>query len=208
MNFLLAEMNKIVSLNQLDSLNGNLDGVPFFMFIKDKKGKYLHANQPKLQFFGFEKESDILGLTDFDLCMTHHQATIIRENDIKIMNMQKSHSFLEEAQNDNNQLIRALSYKSPLTLRSKKIVGMVGLAFLSSPAEQLKQELGVNKNHLLLSKRQTECLHFLAYGMTIKEIAKELNLSPRTIEHYIEMTKVKLGCHSRSELIKLYRQCN
>lgn len=54
-----------------------------------------------------------------------------------------------------------------------------------------------------LSQRQKECLYFLVKGMTYKEISKQMNLSPKTVEHYLEYTKNKLNCHNRTELIKM-----
>lgn len=53
-----------------------------------------------------------------------------------------------------------------------------------------------------LSKRQIDCLYCLVQGMRIKEIAKSLSISPRTVEHYIDMVKAKLNCNSRFELIE------
>lgn len=53
----------------------------------------------------------------------------------------------------------------------------------------------------VLTFQQEECLFFLVKGMTIKLIAKQLNLAPKTVEHYLEATKNKLNCHSRFELI-------
>lgn len=55
--------------------------------------------------------------------------------------------------------------------------------------------------HNVLTNRQIECLLYLVKGMTIKEISKEMNLAPKTIEHYLDAVKIKLNCHSRSSLI-------
>lgn len=52
-----------------------------------------------------------------------------------------------------------------------------------------------------LSNRQLECLYFLTQGMTQKQIAHALNLSPKTVEHYLSAIKEKTNCHSRSALI-------
>jgi DNA-binding CsgD family transcriptional regulator len=38
--------------------------------------------------------------------------------------------------------------------------------------------------------------------MTMKQIAYELGLSPKTVEHYLETVKLKLKCHTRQELIE------
>lgn len=44
-----------------------------------------------------------------------------------------------------------------------------------------------------LTSQQYNCLRLLAEGKTSKEIAKELALSYRSIEHYLDHIKVKLN---------------
>ncbi|WP_019215119.1 response regulator transcription factor [Legionella tunisiensis] len=57
-----------------------------------------------------------------------------------------------------------------------------------------------------LTKRQMDCLYHLVKGMTIKQIANTLNLSPKTVEHYLDAVKVKLKCRNRAELITVALQ--
>jgi len=52
------------------------------------------------------------------------------------------------------------------------------------------------------TKREKECLKCLVLGMTAKEIAKNLNISDRTVECYLGRIKIKTNCHSRSMLIR------
>lgn len=56
-----------------------------------------------------------------------------------------------------------------------------------------------------LSKRETQCLHFLLEGKTAKEIAKKLSLSPRTVEEYIANLKRKSNCYSLHDLLVLFQ---
>ncbi|KTC75998.1 response regulator FixJ [Legionella birminghamensis] len=51
------------------------------------------------------------------------------------------------------------------------------------------------------SKRELECAFALLNGMRVKEIARMLGLSVRTIESYIQNMKNKLGCSSQIELV-------
>jgi DNA-binding CsgD family transcriptional regulator len=60
----------------------------------------------------------------------------------------------------------------------------------------------IASNATPLTKRQEDCLFYLTIGMTKKEIAKNTQLSPKTVEHYLDAVKIKLNCHNRSELIK------
>jgi DNA-binding CsgD family transcriptional regulator len=55
-----------------------------------------------------------------------------------------------------------------------------------------------------LSRREEQCMECFSQGKTIKEVAKLLKLSPRTIESYLENIKKKMGCHFKSDAISLY----
>jgi DNA-binding CsgD family transcriptional regulator len=59
-----------------------------------------------------------------------------------------------------------------------------------------------------LTKRQTECLYYLTQGMSIKQIAHAMLLSHRTVAHYLDAVKARLGCESRVELFEKARQLN
>ena len=55
-----------------------------------------------------------------------------------------------------------------------------------------------------LSRRQTQCLFYIASGFSIKEIANKIDKSPRTIETHINVLKNKLNMHIRSRLVWVY----
>lgn len=55
-----------------------------------------------------------------------------------------------------------------------------------------------------LSDQQAVCLKLLIQGKTSKEIAREMNISYRTVEGYIAKMIEQLGCTSSKELIALY----
>lgn len=55
-----------------------------------------------------------------------------------------------------------------------------------------------------LTTREKECLQFISKGYTNKEIARQLSLSPRTIEWYVENIKTKVGVYKRTDLIKTF----
>lgn len=74
------------------------------------------------------------------------------------------------------------------------------------PAKVVRQQIDYiieeNFPETSLSEKQSECLFFLLRGSSIKEIAKVLNLSPRTVETHIDVIKDKLGCLKKSEVIE------
>lgn len=57
------------------------------------------------------------------------------------------------------------------------------------------------QKNIKLPKRQAEVLHYLIRGKSAKLIAKEMNISFRTIQHYTEILKTKFNCKTKIELI-------
>jgi DNA-binding CsgD family transcriptional regulator len=59
------------------------------------------------------------------------------------------------------------------------------------------------EQELKLTKRQGQCLYYLAQNFTIKERGRILDLSPRTVEGFLEVLKDKTKMSSKRELINL-----
>lgn len=57
----------------------------------------------------------------------------------------------------------------------------------------------------LLSAREQEVLRLLAEGMTDREIANALAISPRTVESHVSSVLRKLGVRNRAEAAQRYR---
>lgn len=57
-----------------------------------------------------------------------------------------------------------------------------------------------------LTSRQCEVLDLLLQHRTSKEIARQLAISPHTVEQRIRLAKEKLGVHRRSDLASAYRE--
>ena len=55
-----------------------------------------------------------------------------------------------------------------------------------------------------ISEQQAICLKHLSQGKSAKEIAREMDISYRTVEVYIAQLKEKLECDSSKDLISLY----
>ena len=67
--------------------------------------------------------------------------------------------------------------------------------------ERSLEESTIRVNRTCLSRRQTEVLRLLATGLTNKEMASKLFLSPRTIEMHVAHILDRLNCRSRSEAV-------
>lgn len=59
----------------------------------------------------------------------------------------------------------------------------------------------VKTQELNLTNREIECIRLCAKGFSAKMIARQLNVSPRTVESHINSAKEKLNCRNVSELV-------
>jgi LuxR family quorum-sensing system transcriptional regulator SolR len=55
-----------------------------------------------------------------------------------------------------------------------------------------------------LSNREATCLYQLTTGKGIKEIARLLNISPRTVESHLNHVKQKSGYNTKADLVKMF----
>lgn len=67
-------------------------------------------------------------------------------------------------------------------------------------ANELKKTM-IDSSFPVLSNQQHICVQLLLKGRTLKQIAKEMSLSVRTVEAYIKNIKLKMGCKNTIELI-------
>lgn len=52
-----------------------------------------------------------------------------------------------------------------------------------------------------LSEREREVVHLIASGLSAKEVAQKICLSPRTVEHHLENIRHKLRAKNRAHII-------
>ena len=80
---------------------------------------------------------------------------------------------------------------------SPKISGYLAQEFLHEPEGMAKQTLDT-----ALTSRQTEILKRVCQGLTEKEIAYQLNISPNTVHVHINNIMNKVQIHNKAGLIK------
>lgn len=157
-------------------------------YAKDKRGKYLFGDEAFLAISQIESHH-LIGATDIDLPWAA-SAESMTENDQKIITIQQPGVFIEHGMfKGKPNLFRSIKF--PFL---GKMGQVLGVHCISMPLS--------DKSSIPLSHQQTLCLQQLAYGYTHKQIADNLGLSPKTIEHYITTVKIKLNCRDRFELVQ------
>jgi DNA-binding CsgD family transcriptional regulator len=162
-------------------------------YIVDKDGNALYFNDT---FTEFLRTDDSLDLTSqfntYDL-IQGHEADKVRVNNGKVLTQQKDFIFSENFTYGDNETKTAISFKSPFRDSNRNVNGIIGLSFIKNDDKV--------KDKFKLTPKKLNCLYFLVKGYTYPEIAKQMHLSPRTIEHYMEDLYVQFLCSKRSELI-------
>lgn len=57
-----------------------------------------------------------------------------------------------------------------------------------------------------LTSREKECLSLIAQGYTAKNVARMLQISPRTVETHLAHIKDKHGLHSKNQIVELWHE--
>ncbi|HXD55325.1 MAG TPA: response regulator transcription factor [Solirubrobacteraceae bacterium] len=82
-----------------------------------------------------------------------------------------------------------------------------GEEFVSEPVAKRLAQVRQSLTEGRLSSREAEVLRLIALGHTSSEIAKQLSLSPRTIETHRAHIHRKLGVKTRAELVGYALRC-
>lgn len=187
MNNLLTS-NVLINTKHLEQLLEHCSGNFYW---KDKKGHYLGVNKKFLNTSNIDSENEVVGKTDQDLPW-QKQSAILMKNDSEIIHTEQSKILIEPVLSPQGEVQHYCSHKAPLYNNNSNIIGIMGLSY---PLELLPNK------ETKLSRRQMDCLYYLVKGNTMKQIALILNLSPKTVEHYLDAVKHKLNCRNRAELV-------
>lgn len=213
--------NTTLSLTQQNTNHtvGSILNLPLSVYFIRADSINVNVNEHDAKLCGFDSVNNAIGKLCFS-GFTTKSAEISTQNDNIVMTSQKTKISEEDVVLSKGNINRpTLSIKLPWYDDENTVIGLFGcsiimgqhplaeslsiisnLGILNSP-EHTSHYIGTEINKTYLSKRQFSCAKLLLSGMTQKEIAAQLNLSPRTIESYIENLKSKLLCRNRTELI-------
>jgi DNA-binding CsgD family transcriptional regulator len=220
-------LNQEFTLNENDLLSvKSVSELPICVYFLDRYSRYQRCNESVVECGGFLSMKEALGKGVTDISQKGSETALLT-NDQEVIN---SHSMkiLDEAYlRIDDILVRGVSFKFPWYSDDNKILGVMGFTYLTegpkihSAANSLSlilktgllnpvsTPLNSHSNHAELtlenihfSAREKECLKLLMYGKTIKAIANILGISNRTVNHYLENIKFKMGVTYKSELIE------
>ncbi len=202
-----------------------LDAIPGFVFVKDKRSRYVALSQGVSTLMGYQNPEDFLtyGGTDFDVRAPACEiADIYISEDTQVVKTKEPSKLLYKAEY-HQKTVFGLCTKNLITLADNGI-GVIGHSVDVSAlvsANLISAALLMDKGPDRISKngqvcryikptydshsftvRQSECLYYLLRGKSFSEIGLLLAISKRTVEDHVERIKDKLICDSRSQLIE------
>lgn len=184
-------------MTQLDHTN-ILIQVPVYTFWKDLNFNYLGCNQALANLVGKQDPLELVGKSDYEL-WGDFCGDIYRESDQKVLDGELLNNVREPQMLPDHSRIMITINKKLLLDQLNNVVGIIG-SYMESVDSVYFGKKDPNKKNIPISKKQGECLYYLAQGYSSKLIAQEMNLSTRTVEHYVETLKFKLQCENKYQL--------
>ncbi|MBS0350976.1 MAG: helix-turn-helix transcriptional regulator [Proteobacteria bacterium] len=77
---------------------------------------------------------------------------------------------------------------------------------IQNEKRKMKYALGEPLQNVYFTQREAECVMQVLSGKTMNQTGASLNLSPRTVEYYLNKIKKKLNCRKKQEVIQLVSQ--
>ncbi len=213
----LILQKKIINSSPISALFEN----PFSVYLLDLEGTTLLINEFGADVCGFDSPNHSLGKSLRDVSKEKTAQTLLA-NCQTVLAQNQLQFFDETNERKDNVCLDYLSIKLPWFDAERTLSGSLGFSIVLG-----KNNLSASLSRLTtlgllspptnygttsmvpppapttpLSQREKECLDFTLKNFTAKEIAKELGLSHRTIEEYLNNLKRKFKVASKHELIK------
>jgi LuxR family quorum-sensing system transcriptional regulator SolR len=126
-----------------------------------------------------------------------------KQDDYWLNNINLLENFTLYFQDQAASLIKMVSKKNNLVYQGEMDKNFIKQEPKTELIEQIPikryflDHMGINNR---LSERETQCLIYLLRGRTAKQTAKELGISPKSVEAHINSIKIKFDCYTRAEL--------
>ena len=175
-----------------------IDTAPTRIFWKDKEGVYLGCNAAFLQDAKLEKESDIIGKTDYDM-VWKADAKRFQADDKSVQDSGVPKLNYEEVQpQENGKTLMLSTSKVPLCDRAGNVIGILGVYQDITQEYEIKTKLKEKERLLQVQSRQA------AMGEMISMIAHQWKQPLSTISAVASHLQVQqaLGITSEEDIIE------
>ncbi|OTA21356.1 LuxR family transcriptional regulator [Xenorhabdus beddingii] len=198
-------------------------------FVKDKKLRFIYANKVFINLNNLPEHFDPRGYTEQELSTPFsHLVHLFEEHDRKVLQSmqrissigaysqrndqqgsdQQNNDRQNNVQQDNDQQLKSyFCEKYPLMDENNQCIGIICHAkeiSHFSVHHYIKNDtsIAINLNHPnnILTEKEWRVIFLFCRGVSNKNIAKEMNISGRTLERYFKVIYEKLSINSIIEL--------
>lgn len=181
-----------------------------FVWAKDRNFKYIYCNENYARAADLDSPLSIIGKSD-DEMPWRAQADYFRRGDAEVFqgNIRLN---VQETEIRVDGVADILVSENPLFDKHNHCIGLIG-SYIEITGQCLIKKAGyfdpVTKRYYLgpefnndyLTGREIQVFKSLLLGHTARQTAALLQLSPKTIEGYLEIIKLKIGVKNKGELI-------
>lgn len=217
--------NGIMLYNILNKNSGfllslaDLFALPYSVYLLDTTGATLKINEVGANICGFSSPDQATGKTIFDVSIGNNAKDLL-DNCASVLEQESVKIFDEYNMRFDGRSLQFLSIKFPCYDAEYRLQGTFGISIvlgehsLADAITQLSdlgllskntpqnQAIKLNLENIFLTPREKECLEYTIKGFTAKQIAKNLHISPRTVEEYLNQLKIKLDVSTKQQMIQ------
>lgn len=167
------------SARELTMLRAVTANLPDPLYVKDREGRFLMANQGAADNNGAACSNDLLGKTDYDF-FPSELARSFWEDERKVILDGQPQISKEECITESGRKTRwVLSTKVPLRDSAGRIIGLVGVGRNISALKEVEAELKMARDELAFKAAHDSLTSLLSRGAILEMLGRELARSAR-----------------------------
>ncbi len=187
-----------------------VDGLPEFLFWKDKNSVFLGCNKNFAQLAGLSCPADIIGKTDYDLPWSKDESDMYRADDLEIIQSGKGKCNIEETQTIENGIKKTLlTNKVPLYDQHGNIAGVVGI--YSNITELKNTQIKLKEEKIKAESSSRAKTEFLAnMSHDVKSPLLSINILANTLLDSVDednKKNVELILFCQKQLSTFFKNC-
>jgi PAS domain S-box-containing protein len=182
-----------------------------YIWIKDNNYRYIYCNDHFAKAAGLDSPEQIIGKSDEQLYWKKF-TNFIRAGDYAVL---QGHARIHvpEMIETANDIKDVLVTVSQWLNKDNQCIGIVG-SFVDITGKQLVKKSGyydpIKKRYYFnneslgkkyLAAREITVFKYILLGYTAKQMGEKINISPKTVESYIEYIRLKLQAKNKGEII-------
>lgn len=180
---------------------------------KDVDLKFLGCSKANVKSFNLSSVDNLIGKTDRDFSWSNNGYLKIFNDEDHTVLSGKTLLILGRYDFSDEKKVILIRKQPMIDVKNNKIIGVIScckevpdlqsfivhgkrsnLALSFESLNEINNKLFKKNSTVLFTPREEECLYYIIRGHSMKETAKKLGISDRTVEGYFEQVKNKLDC--------------